>query len=46
VVLFIAIIAGIAGSMEDKKEVDVKDNSILRITLNQPIQERTLKKSV
>lgn len=43
VVLFIAIIAGIAGSMEDKKEVDVKDNSILRITLNHPVQERTSK---
>lgn len=41
VFLCIALIAGIASSMENKKEVTVKENSILRITLNYPIEERT-----
>jgi protease-4 len=41
VFLLIALIAGVASSMEGKKEVEVKDNSILRLTLNYPIEERT-----
>ncbi len=43
VFLLIGLVAGIAGSFGEKKEVKVKDGSVLRVSLNYQVGERTPK---
>lgn len=43
VFLLVGLVAGIAGSFGEKKEIKVKEGSVLRVSLNYPIGERTPK---
>lgn len=45
ILILVGIIAGIASSMNSDQQVEVEDNSILHISLNYPIKERTSKDS-